>query len=95
MDAEERTTTDGGVTPSIDQEALYATVYAATKDAMLATLATGVYLILAAFFVFGGVNLALTNSGTGSIVWGTCVSLIGFGIAAEATGVTSLSSRFH
>ncbi|MFC3957790.1 hypothetical protein [Halovivax cerinus] len=95
MDAKEKAATDGGMPPGFDQEALYATVYAATKDAMLATLATGVYLLLAAFFVFGGVDLALTNSGTASIVWGTCVSLLGFAIAAEATSVTSLLGRFR
>ncbi|AGB15132.1 hypothetical protein Halru_0497 [Halovivax ruber XH-70] len=95
MDATEETATDGGAAPGIDQEVLYATVYAATREAMLGTVATVVYLVLAAFFVFGGVDLAISNSGTGSIVWGSWVSMVGVVIAAEATGVTSLSSRFR
>ncbi|WP_435552829.1 hypothetical protein [Natrinema sp. CGMCC1.2065] len=95
MNSEEKTATDGGATPGIDQEQLYTTVYSATKDAMLATVATVVYLGLAVFFVFGGIDLALSNSGTSSLVWGLGVSVIGFVIAAEATGVTSLLSRFR
>ena len=95
MSSEKKTATDGGAASSIDQEKLYTTAYSATKDAMLATVATVVYLGLAAFFVFGGIDLALSNSGTSSLVWGISVSVIGFVIAAEATGVTSLSSRFR
>ena len=95
MNSEEKTATNGGTAPGIDQEKLYTTVYSATKDAMLATVATVVYLGLAAFFVFGGIDLALSNSGTSSLVWGISVSVIGFVIAAEATGVTSLLSHFR
>ncbi|ELY81328.1 hypothetical protein [Natrinema gari] len=95
MRSEKKMATDGGTTPGIDQEELYTTVYSATKDAMLATVATVVYLGLAAFFVFGGLDLALSNSGISSLGWGISVSVVGFVIAAEATGVTSLLSRFR
>lgn len=95
MDADETAATDGGAVASLDQEALYATIYSATKDAMQATIATTIYLLLAAFFVFGGMNLALSNPGVSSTIWGLGVSMTGVVIAAEATGVTSLFGRFR
>lgn len=70
MDAKEKMATDGGSASSIDHEELYTTVYSATRDAMYATIATVIFLLLAAFFVFGGVSLALSNSDSSSIVWG-------------------------
>ncbi|GAB3679429.1 hypothetical protein GCM10028857_00800 [Salinarchaeum chitinilyticum] len=79
-----------GTEVSYSQEELYTTIYSARKDALLSTVATLIYLALAAFFIYGGLSLALSNSGTSSLLWGAGTMITGFVIAALATGVVSL-----
>jgi hypothetical protein len=90
MGSEENVATDSGAASSIDQSELYSTIYAATKDAMLVTMSKLIYLSLAAFLIYGGVQLAVSNSGTSSVLWGAGVSFTGFLIAAFGTGAISL-----
>jgi len=90
MDSKENSASDGGAAPSLNRDELDTTIYCARRDTLFSTVATVIYLSLAAFFIFGGANLALSNSGLSSIVWGIGTIFTGFVIAALATGVISL-----